>query len=107
MTTGPVTGPGTLNHGGGVTSVQRFNLPTVNLSAGTLAVAAGGGTANTSRAENLAISGASRLDLTDHDFILDYSGASPAETVRGHLRTGYNNGAWNGSVDPLFREFAY
>jgi hypothetical protein len=29
-------------------------------------------------------------------FILDYTGTSPIDTVRSLLRSGYNNGLWNG-----------
>jgi hypothetical protein len=37
------------------------------------------------------------LDLGDNRIIVDYSGASPAATVRALLTSGYGNGAWTGS----------
>ena len=41
--------------------------------------------------------------------LIDYTGASPATTIRGYLVSGRNNGAWNGvgidsSLDSLARE---
>jgi hypothetical protein len=40
---------------------------------------------------------AGRLDLTDEDCIIDYSGGSPAAAIRSYLQAGYNSGAWTGS----------
>jgi hypothetical protein len=48
-------------------------------------------------ASSLLITGTGRLDLSDNDMILDYSGASPLPAIHGLLASGYNAGAWNGS----------
>jgi hypothetical protein len=69
----------------------------LNLSGGSFTVRAGGGTAGTSRIKDLTITLA-RLDLTDHDLVIDYDAAeaSPIATIRGYLQTGFANGAWTG-----------
>jgi hypothetical protein len=36
------------------------------------------------------------LDLADNDMIVDYTGASPIDSIRSMLFTGRNGGAWNG-----------
>jgi autotransporter-associated beta strand protein len=43
------------------------------------------------------IDGAGQLELSNNDMLIAYAGASPAGTIRGYLRSGYNYGAWNGS----------
>jgi len=37
-----------------------------------------------------------RLDLTDNDMIVDYTGASPIASIHGLIKNGYNNGSWTG-----------
>jgi hypothetical protein len=57
------------------------------------------------RTRGLSITGTGKLDLTNNDLILDYSGLSPVGTwngtaytqVTGMLASGYNGGAWNGN----------
>jgi hypothetical protein len=46
---------------------------------------------------NVNIATGGRLDLTDEDMILDYSGASPVAGLQQLLTAGYNAGGWNGS----------
>jgi hypothetical protein len=60
-------------------------------------VAAGGGTAGTSRLGALAITTGAKLDLTDHDLVIDHSGASPIQSVRQLLASGFNGGNWSGT----------
>jgi hypothetical protein len=45
----------------------------------------------------LTIASAGIVDLADNDLVLDYSGSSPAPTVRQYLITGRHGGAWDGS----------
>ncbi len=45
----------------------------------------------------LTVAPSGKLDLTNHDLILDYSGASPLSAVRTGLTSGYNGGAWTGN----------
>ena len=63
--------------------------------AGTARLAAGGSRAIVTHA--LTFAGDGRLDLTDNDLVLSYSGTSPISTVRDELVSGYASGAWNGS----------
>ena len=58
---------------------------------------AGGGTVGTSRVASLSIATNGKLDLTDHDFVIDYAGASPLNTVRTQILSGFNGGAWTGA----------
>jgi hypothetical protein len=39
----------------------------------------------------------SKIELTDNDMIIDYSGGSPLATVRGYIITGRNGGNWLGN----------
>jgi hypothetical protein len=55
-----------------------------------------------SRLNELTIAGASnawtgKLDLTDDALVLDYTGFSPLAAVANQVRSGFNNGEWNGS----------
>jgi hypothetical protein len=45
---------------------------------------------------SLTIDSTSKLDLTDNDLIVDYSGASPLSSVEGMVSTGFNFGDWLG-----------
>jgi hypothetical protein len=46
---------------------------------------------------SLAILGNSTLDLTNNSLAINYTGASPAATIRGYLVAGYNGDQWNGT----------
>ncbi len=37
-----------------------------------------------------------KLDAAAGDLLIDYTGNSPATTIRGYLKSGYNSGNWNG-----------
>jgi hypothetical protein len=50
----------------------------------------------TLRVGSLSINGQGRLDLGDNVMLLDSGSAPPLASVRALLRTGYNNGAWDG-----------
>jgi len=76
-----VRGAGTLN----VNSSARVNIT------------AGGGTLGTSKVSSLNITTSGKLDLNDHDMIVDYTGSTPIDTIRTFLQSGYNNGAWDGT----------
>ncbi len=69
---------------------------------GTAIVQPNGTPSATSRINNLTIDGVSgvwtgRLDLSDNDLIIDYSGVSPLATVAAQIRSGFNSGLWNGN----------
>jgi hypothetical protein len=78
----------------------RFNTSQhlAGLNVGTASTAAfpnGGGNVLVSRA--LTISSGGAVDLADNDLVLDYSGSSPAATVREYLIWGRNGGGWDGN----------
>lgn len=46
--------------------------------------------------KHVSLAAGAQLDLVTNKFIIDYDGASPLATVRAALRSGYNNGSWDG-----------
>ncbi|HTL29399.1 MAG TPA: autotransporter-associated beta strand repeat-containing protein [Tepidisphaeraceae bacterium] len=44
---------------------------------------------------NTNISG--KIDLNNNQAILDYGGSSPIDNIRAMMKTGYNNGSWDGN----------
>jgi len=46
---------------------------------------------------NIPAANLGQIDLSDNDMIIDYTGATPFDTIRGYLFTGRNGGAWNGN----------
>jgi len=74
--------------GGGVTAPQLNIQPHATFKQA-------GGTLRTNQLTINATGGL--LDLTNQNMVIDYTGTSPLPTVRGYIKTGYNNGAWTGS----------
>jgi hypothetical protein len=68
---------------------------TVKLAAG---VSGGSGPAATSNINltSLSIASGSALDVNNNNIIITYTSSDPIATIAGYLKTGYNNGAWNG-----------
>ncbi len=70
-------------------------------TANTLSVAAGGtatiqGSGNVIEVDNLSVGGT--VDITKNELLVNYSnGGDPMSTVYAELKSGYNNGTWNGS----------
>jgi hypothetical protein len=93
---GPIHGDGTLALSSADVTATSFRASTFSIIAATARVRAGGGTLGTARANTLTIAANGRLDLSNHDFALDYTGATPIDGVRNLIRTGFNNGSWNG-----------
>lgn len=72
------------------------DLAALNIGAGgSASLTAGGGKVIDTDA--LSITGTGRLNLTNNDLIVDYSGATVLPTIRSLLSTGYNGGAWTGN----------
>jgi hypothetical protein len=84
-------GAGTVRFDGGSLHADHLSLN----SGGKLLAAAGGD--KVLRAGSLNIDSASTIDLANNDFVIDYSGASPADAVLQYLSNGYAGGAWNGN----------
>jgi len=96
-TIGPVSGAGTVSIAG-ASNVQarHYRVGTLSVSSATARVAAGGGTLGTSIVNALSLAGTARLDLSDHDLAIDYSGSSVLNSIRASIATGFAGGAWNG-----------
>jgi hypothetical protein len=48
------------------------------------------------KAGGLTIGAGGKLDLTTTNLVVDYSGPTPAETIRAYLTSGRNGGTWDG-----------
>ena len=82
--------------GGVATVTNTQSVGAVAITNNGKVVLPAGGPQNVLITTSLTISGGGKLDINDHGAIIDYSGSTPVQSVRGHLRTGYNGGAWNG-----------
>src|SRR4051794_7370570 len=68
----------------------------LNLNGGSASVGANGGRTIVTRA--LSLAGSCKLDLADNALVVDYSGASPAASVRSWIATGRGSGVWDGAT---------
>ncbi len=72
---------------------------TLNVSnSARVGVIANGGSLATSRLSAITTSASGRLDLTDNDLVVDYTGATPVTSIRTQIGSAYNGGPWNGST---------
>jgi len=94
----------TVNTYSGGTSVQEGTLVAavhgalpsgaVNITGGALKLGANTGAATVA---SLTLSGNGTLDLTNNQLFINYgSNSDPVSAIYSYLKTGYNNGAWNG-----------
>ncbi len=105
-------GAGTVNVGGnGQLTVARLRQRAVSVSGNGLlritknAFLGGSGDlppSTTSRVESLAFQQAGstisgKLDLANNRLVIDYTGASPIDTIRPYIASGYANGSWDGT----------
>jgi autotransporter-associated beta strand protein len=67
---------------------------TVNITGGTLQLAASTGLATIT---SLAISGSGTFDLTNNHVVISYTGSDPIGSIANYLKSGFNNGGWNGA----------
>ncbi|HEY1685556.1 MAG TPA: PEP-CTERM sorting domain-containing protein [Tepidisphaeraceae bacterium] len=91
FTNGVGTYPITKTGGGLAVVAAMYEIPSVTVSGGTLRIQSSP-TANNfnyggSLIDSLSISGG-KLDLTNNDLVISYSGSSPLTTIRGYLQTG-------------------
>jgi autotransporter-associated beta strand protein len=68
----------------------------MNVSNGAIAELSAGGS-NLVRTGTFNTNASGKFDLNDNRAILDYGGTSPINDIRSLIRTGYNNGSWNGN----------
>ena len=84
--------------GAGTARFANIRAAALNVTAGRAQVIPNGGPDGTSRVSTLDVSIGGRLDVTNNDLVIDYTGtgASPITTVRNLIRSAYNNGDWSG-----------
>ena len=83
----------------GTAAVQFLStqdLATLDIFTGGTAVLTAGG-AKVLVTQALSVAGTGKLDLTDNDMVIDYSGASPLATLKALLTSGYAGSAWTGN----------
>ncbi len=80
MTTGAVIGGAALEVG-------------ISYATATMQIAPNSGT---SWISSLSIVNNSKLDLTNNEIVITYTGSDPISTIFGYLKSGFNNGGWNG-----------
>jgi hypothetical protein len=86
----------TINVNGSIAGITGAGQLTVGngTSKNTLQLAANSGGNSVA---SLTIAAGSTLDLTNNHLIINYAGGpDPIATIRGYLKTGYNNGNWTG-----------
>ncbi len=96
--TGSLSFTGSTNVSPGGTLVfatPHLTSSALNVSDNATAQFSSGG-ANVLRTGTINTNTSGRIDLTDNPAIIDYSGSSPAASIRAMIKSGYNNGAWNG-----------
>jgi hypothetical protein len=74
-----------------------MRLSELSIRPGGLGILTFGGSKVLTVSDLLSITGSGRLDLTDNDFIFDYTGSSQFSAVRNLIITGRNGGLWNGA----------
>jgi hypothetical protein len=93
--------------GASVTLTSPFNWTNGTFGGDGTIIAAAGVTVSNSVTKNgtallkvvgsLTVNTGAKLDAGAGDLLIDYTGSSPAATIRGYLKTGYNTGNWNGT----------
>src|SRR5207248_9212045 len=101
---GPASGGAIDSNGVGDTVVDFAGVVTANYLHedslevnGRLTVALNGTNSGVSRINALSIDAIGKLDLTDNDLILDYTGATPIGTILTYIQQGFAGGAWTGN----------
>jgi hypothetical protein len=83
--------------GAGTLKVPAAHGVTLLVNAGTVQMIASGTQANVSSTFGISVAPGATLDLANNGMTEDYTGTSNRDTIRGLLKQGYNNGAWNGT----------
>lgn len=79
---------------GTVAAGTAFNVGSLALNGGTLNLASGAGEFSVA---SLTIGSSAKLNLENNFLMIDYaSGSDPIATIAGYLKSGRNNGGWNG-----------
>jgi hypothetical protein len=90
--------------GSGTAEIRNARVPAIQVTSGTLKVAAGAGnnsSGSTSRTASLSVAGSpaptGRIDLGNSAMIIDHTGTSPAADIQALLKSGYATGNWTGN----------
>ena len=87
---------------GSLTLGTALTASSLSITAGTMALATnttlGSGSATSNvNISSMTITGTGQLDITNNHIIIDYGSTDPMSTIYSYLKTGYNNGGWNGA----------
>lgn len=85
-------GVGLTKTGAGTLALKNVRADSLTDNAGTVQIISGGGAAGTGVVKSLTIAPAARLDITNNDLLVDYSGATPYSTIRNYVIAGIANG---------------
>ncbi len=85
-----VWGNGNVNYNGGSLSAGA-----IDLTGGKILLSLGAN--KVLRAGSISITGVGKIDLSDNDMIVDYTGVSPIGSIKTLIQQGYNAGAWSGN----------
>ena len=88
---------GLTKSGAGVLSMKNVRAGALNVTGGSLAIAPNGTSAGASRITGVTVATGAKLDLTNNPMAIDYTGASPATSIRSLLQSGYASGSWTGA----------
>jgi hypothetical protein len=92
VSVGNVTGSGSVLNTTGAIAAAHYRVGTLSAGAGTIAVTTNGTDSGASKVDNLILTGAARLDLTDNDLVVT---TTPQSTVIAHVVNARNFGDWN------------
>lgn len=88
----------TLEDNASIVFAGNAQLTSLNLAAGAKVMlpAHGSSSAKTLTVNALNAASGATVDVTDNVLVVNYSGASPADSIRGLIGSAFNAGAWNG-----------
>jgi arabinogalactan endo-1,4-beta-galactosidase len=94
------SGTGTINYQSSVTVSSSASMTFANSThASALTVGSGATVALTGTGTVLeldSLSDAGTIDIQTNALLINYSSSDPISTIAGYIKSGYNNGAWNG-----------
>jgi hypothetical protein len=86
--------------GAGTYAASTVRAAGLTINGGTVKLLANGTAAATGRVNTLTIAGGTtptaKLDVTNNAFVVDYTGASPLNTIKAQIASAYAGGAWSG-----------
>jgi hypothetical protein len=89
----PGTATNVTINGSSVIAGSAINIAGLSINGGSFQLAAGSGTSSVS---SLTITNGGKLDLANNRLFIDYGASDPISTIASYIKSGYNNGVWNG-----------